>query len=283
MTNGAAGGVGQRREDGHLRVVGRRDRVATSAVSSVLPRTRPSPGKCLSVAVTPASASPATIVPAAGSPPPAVPPYCRPKAPIGSLVRLGPGGTTSTTGARSRLTPARPAPPQPVGERGQLARPAARPARGPWAAGRSPALQRLDLAALLVDGDPQPRAGRALLPALAVAAASSLAGGLRPPARNSRRRRLGQRVAAVEVVEPHADDEQLGDLGAPVEPGQRGVTCSLRASAGRCASATGWTGSRSAAWPTCRSRRGRTVGRRRTRPARQAGAARTAAWSARHG
>jgi hypothetical protein len=78
----------------------------TPVLTSVFPRTRPSPGKCLTVAVTPAAARPSTTVPAADATSSGMLPYWRPKAPTGSLPAAVPAGTTSATGARSRFTPA---------------------------------------------------------------------------------------------------------------------------------------------------------------------------------
>src|SRR5215207_7425572 len=78
----------------------------TSAVVSVLACTRPSPGKCFSVAVTPARSRASTTVPTAGATASGVLPYWRSNWPIGSLAASLPAGTTSATGARSRLTPA---------------------------------------------------------------------------------------------------------------------------------------------------------------------------------
>src|SRR3954471_8306871 len=78
----------------------------TSAAVSVFCCTRPSPGKCLSVAVTPCAARPSITAPAAPTTASAVLPYCRSRAPIGGLAASVPAGTTSATGARSRFTPA---------------------------------------------------------------------------------------------------------------------------------------------------------------------------------
>ena len=56
--------------------------------------------------MTPCAARPSTTVPAAATTASAVPPYCRSNAPTGGLALSVPAGTTSTTGARSRFTPA---------------------------------------------------------------------------------------------------------------------------------------------------------------------------------
>ena len=78
----------------------------TPAAVSVLPVTRPRPGKCLSVVAMPACAMPLTtaepwLPTVAGSCP-----YSRWSAPIGWFVASAPGGTTSITGAKLRLMPA---------------------------------------------------------------------------------------------------------------------------------------------------------------------------------
>ena len=74
---------------------------------SVLPRTWPRPGKCFTAVATPTPDMPRTNAVALGSTSPALLPSCRSKRPIGPLVRgSGEVGTTSPTGARSRLTPA---------------------------------------------------------------------------------------------------------------------------------------------------------------------------------
>src|SRR3954453_6380976 len=104
MTNGDAVGcasVANRATGGSAAVV-----VAsmTIAVVSVLPVTRPSPGKCLRVPRTPAPDRPATTVPAAAPTAAGVLPYWRENTPTGAFVCSVPAGTTSATGARSRVT-----------------------------------------------------------------------------------------------------------------------------------------------------------------------------------
>ncbi len=83
-------------------------------VTSVLPVTRPSPGKCLTVAVTPAWDRPATMARTAPATWPGSLPSWREYRPMGALTLSRPFGTTSATGARLTLTPAsrssRPAP-----------------------------------------------------------------------------------------------------------------------------------------------------------------------------
>ena len=78
----------------------------TWAVKSVLPVTRPSPGKCLAVVATPAD-----CMPRMNAAPwrPVVTgswPNSRWSAPMGWFSASVPGGTTSMTGAKFRLTPA---------------------------------------------------------------------------------------------------------------------------------------------------------------------------------
>src|ERR1700712_5598925 len=98
MTKGAAGvraRVANRATCGSPAVV---VSSTTVAVVSVLPVTRPRPGKCLTVAGTPVLDSPWTTVPAAALTAGAVLPYCREKTPIGPLDFSVPAGTTSATG-----------------------------------------------------------------------------------------------------------------------------------------------------------------------------------------
>src|SRR5689334_374940 len=78
----------------------------TLAVVSVLSRTLPSPGKCLSVASTPASVDPARNASLWGATVAAVYPNSRSYRPIGALAVPRLAGTTSATGARFRFTPA---------------------------------------------------------------------------------------------------------------------------------------------------------------------------------
>src|SRR3954454_16673954 len=75
----------------------------TPAVVSVFWCTRPSPGKCLSVAVTSARARPSITVPTAVPTLSGLLPYWRSKAPTGVLPASVPAGTTSATGARARF------------------------------------------------------------------------------------------------------------------------------------------------------------------------------------
>src|SRR6185437_5200460 len=72
---------------------------------SVLDRTRPSPGKCLSVVWRPAACAAVTTVATSAATGPGAEPYCRLNAPIGGLALPRPAGTTSATGARSIVTP----------------------------------------------------------------------------------------------------------------------------------------------------------------------------------
>ena len=74
-------------------------------LKSVFFSTRPSPGKCLTVPITPPSIMPVrnavdAFVTVAGSEP-----YWRPNLPIGSFPRPMSAGTVSVTGARLTLTP----------------------------------------------------------------------------------------------------------------------------------------------------------------------------------
>src|SRR5205807_5481646 len=101
MTNGAAGPcarVPKRATWGSSAVV-----VASTTVVavSVLPVTRPSPGKCLTVARTPAADRPETMVPTAAPTAAGVLPYWRENTPTGAFARSVPAGTTSATGATS--------------------------------------------------------------------------------------------------------------------------------------------------------------------------------------
>ena len=179
----------------------------------------------------PCGARPSTIAVAAGTTSAAVPPYCRSKEPIGPFVLSVPAGTTSTTGARSRFTPA------PC----QLAPQRRRPARSSSVGGQvallggagqaveAVALEGLHAAALLVDGDPQPRARCCAPASRRSGAASSSADAVGRPARNMPPTPCaGQLGAAVGVVGRDADDEQLRDAGAPVQPVQRGGHLRLR-------------------------------------------------------
>ena len=78
----------------------------TPELKSVLPRTRPSPGKCLAVVATPAWAIPRRNATPCAATVPGSWPNSRCSAPIGAFCWSVPGGTTSITGARFRLTPA---------------------------------------------------------------------------------------------------------------------------------------------------------------------------------
>ena len=76
------------------------------AVTSVLPVTRPSPGKCFTVATTPPSCKPVMIAGTAAETAAGSVPNSRRYLPIGPLVSSMDCGTVSATGARSTLTPA---------------------------------------------------------------------------------------------------------------------------------------------------------------------------------
>ena len=78
----------------------------TAAVKSVLPTTRPSPGKCLAVVAIPAVFMPPMKAATWLATVDGVWPYSRLSLPIGAFVASVPGGTTSATGARLTLTPA---------------------------------------------------------------------------------------------------------------------------------------------------------------------------------
>jgi hypothetical protein len=106
MTNGAPARIAVPngvRYGSPLRVT----RSVTPALTSVLAVTRPRPGKCLTVASTLASASPAAKAPPRDDTRAGVYPYCRWNRPMGGLCAAAAGlGTVSRTGPRSTLTPA---------------------------------------------------------------------------------------------------------------------------------------------------------------------------------
>ena len=81
-------------------------RSTTPATSSVLPVTRPRPGKCFATVRMPAADMPSTKAAACAATAAGLWPYSRSRAPIGAFVLSVPGGTTSVTGAKSRLIPA---------------------------------------------------------------------------------------------------------------------------------------------------------------------------------
>ena len=74
---------------------------------SVFARTRPRPGKCLSVVTTPVDCTAVTTVPTSSATASGAEPYCRSNAPIGGFWSAVPAGTVSATGARSIVIPAR--------------------------------------------------------------------------------------------------------------------------------------------------------------------------------
>src|SRR5882757_237487 len=78
----------------------------TFATSSVLPVTRPRPGKCFSTVDTWDARIPSVKAMTCEPTVAAVEPKLRRSAPIGGLLPAVPAGTTSATGARSMLTPA---------------------------------------------------------------------------------------------------------------------------------------------------------------------------------
>src|SRR6476661_3317574 len=76
-------------------------------VTSVLPVTRPNPGKCLTVAATPPARMPARKAPTIVETRAGSLEYCRSYCPTGPLARPTEVGTVSATGARLTLMPAR--------------------------------------------------------------------------------------------------------------------------------------------------------------------------------
>ena len=182
MTKGAAGvraRVANRATCGSPAVV---VSSTTVAVVSVLPVTRPRPGKCLTVARTPAPDSPSTTVPAAALTAGAVLPYCREKTPdrlVGLLGAgrddVGHGGEVEgdAGGVQRRPSPWASAASCPTGSRPC--------AVAVGSAGEAGPRQRLHLAALLVGGDPRPRAG-------ASPAQRAVTGPATPPTRSTGRR-----------------------------------------------------------------------------------------------
>ena len=82
-------------------------RSVTPAVVSVLPATRPSPGKCLAVRARPVDRIPRTKAVPFSATTAGVWPNSRWKRPIGAFVDANDADTVSMTGARLTLTPAR--------------------------------------------------------------------------------------------------------------------------------------------------------------------------------
>src|SRR3954447_9688373 len=216
----------------------------TPVVVSVFSRTRPSPGKCLSVAVTPDRAKPSITVPAAGDTLSGVLPYWRPKAPRGVLAVGGADGRMGGLRAgRDDIGYGREVEVQAgvvecrahaVGQRGEVAgrQGALVQRRGqPLEAGP---LKRLDGAAFLVRRQPEARPGGQGLPPLG---GRGQLGGRRlgPPGEEQpAHAALGRRVAGAEVVERDTHDEQLADPRSSAEPGQdrRGPILGPRGPAG---------------------------------------------------
>src|SRR5688500_17097167 len=138
----------------------------TSSVVSVFCRTWPRPGKCLRVAVTRARARPSTIVPAAVITLSAVLPYWRSYAPMGSLSASVAGRDDVDDRRQIEVDPGIPQRlAHGLGECGQLGggqgalHEAGRQGVEPGTA------KSLDVAALLIRGHPEARAGGERLPA----------------------------------------------------------------------------------------------------------------------
>src|ERR1700739_5168886 len=105
MTNGTPATTAAR-NDPRLGSLGVVTLSTTSAVKSVFPVTRPSPGKCLADVATPAEALPVMNAAPCGPLPAGVEPNCLSRDPIGAFDAAVAAGTTSITGARAKFTPA---------------------------------------------------------------------------------------------------------------------------------------------------------------------------------
>ena len=210
----------------------------------MLPRTRPSPGKCLAVVATPAWPMPRRNATPCAAAVPGSWPNSRCSAPIGAFCWSVPGGTTSITGARSRLTPASPELPppgrglrlqgsgrdQPLIQRGGDDR-------------ETGALQLLNLPALLVRGDEEPDPGRRLRGRQRLHGVGDGAGTGHPGVAGRPEQHRPEVIGPdgggrgrVELVGGQSDEEQLADalgLGHPaVDRGRAGRSRGSRGSRG---------------------------------------------------